>query len=91
MRLGIASFIHESNTFATTPTTLADFQVDLGQAVIERYGNTFHEVAGFIAGADEFDYALEPLWAASATPAGPLTAGPAFGWPAVGPAWGDGG
>src|SRR5688572_4654481 len=74
MRLGIASFTHESNTFATTPTTLADFQVDLGQAVIERYGNTFHEVAGFIAGADEFDYALEPLWAANATPAGPLTA-----------------
>ena len=32
---------------------MADFQVDLGQAVIERYGDTLHEVAGFIAGADE--------------------------------------
>lgn len=74
MQLGIAGFTHESNTFATTPTTLADFQVDTGQAVIGQYANTFHEIAGFIAGADEFDYALYPLTAANATPAGPLTA-----------------
>jgi microcystin degradation protein MlrC len=74
MQIGIACLSHESNTFAVMPTTLNDFQVDVGQAVIEQYANTFHEVAGFIAGADEFDYTLYPLLAASAMPAGPLTA-----------------
>jgi microcystin degradation protein MlrC len=74
MQLGIAGFTHESNTFATSPTTLADFQVDMGQAVVGHYANTFHEIAGFIAGADAFDYGLYPLIAANATPAGPLTA-----------------
>ena len=60
MRIGIASIIHESNTFAANPTTLADFRVDRGQAVVDHYRPTFHEVAGYIAGADEYDYELYP-------------------------------
>jgi microcystin degradation protein MlrC len=74
MLIGIACFTHESNTFAIKPTTLADFRVDLGQAVITHYADTFHEVAGFIAGAEEYGYTLHPLTAANATPGGPLTA-----------------
>jgi microcystin degradation protein MlrC len=74
MQIGIACFTHESNTFAVKPTTLADFQVLTGQAVIERYTPTFHEVGGFIAGADEYDYTIQPLLAADATPGGTLTA-----------------
>jgi microcystin degradation protein MlrC len=70
MRIAIASIIHESNTFATHPTTLADFSLHRGQAMVDHYRPTFHEVAGYIAGADEFDYELQPLLAASATPAG---------------------
>lgn len=74
MHIGIACFMHESNTFAVKPTTLEQYRVDVGQAVIDRYANTFHEMAGFIAGAAEFGYILHPLIAADATPAGPLTA-----------------
>lgn len=73
MRIGIASIIHESNTFAANPTTLADFRVDRGQAVIDHYKPTFHEVGGYIAGADEYDYELYPMVAAAATPAGTVT------------------
>jgi microcystin degradation protein MlrC len=73
MRIAIASIIHESNTFAVHPTTLADFSVRRGQAVIDHYRPTFHEMAGFIAGADEYDFELHPLLAASATPAGAVT------------------
>lgn len=73
MRIAVASIMHESNTFAVHPTTLADFGVQRGQALIDRYRPTFHEVAGFIAGADEYDFELHPLLAASATPAGAVT------------------
>jgi microcystin degradation protein MlrC len=73
MRIAIASIIHESNTFAAHPTTLQDFVVHRGQAMVDHYRPTFHEVAGYIAGADEYDYELHPLLAASATPAGAVT------------------
>jgi microcystin degradation protein MlrC len=73
MQIGIAGFSHESNTFAVSPTKLADFRVDTGQGVIDRYAETFHELAGFIAGAEEYGYSLYPMLAADATPAGPLT------------------
>jgi microcystin degradation protein MlrC len=73
MRIAIASLTHESNTFAVHPTTLADFRVHRGQAMIEHYRPTFHEVAGYIAGAEEYDFELHPLIGANATPAGPVT------------------
>ena len=74
MEIGIAGFMHESNTFSVLPTTLNDFQIQRGQAMIDYYRPTFHELAGFIAGADLYDYTLQPMLAAGATPAGPLTA-----------------
>ncbi|NIA10844.1 MAG: MlrC domain protein [Nitrospiraceae bacterium] len=74
MRIGIAGFSHESNSFSVIPTTLRDFQVWERQALIDHFTPTFHEIAGYIAGAKEFGYELYPLVAANATPAGPLTA-----------------
>jgi microcystin degradation protein MlrC len=74
MRIAIASIMHESNTFATHPTTLADFRIMRGADMVQHYKSTFHEVAGYIAGADEYDYVLHPLLAADATPAGMVTA-----------------
>ena len=53
MRIAIASFMHESNTFAADPTTLDQFHILRGAAVIDHYRPTFHEVAGYIKGADE--------------------------------------
>ena len=74
MRIGIAGFSHESNSFSMSPTTLNDFDVYEGQALLDHFAPTFHEIAGYIAGAKEFNYELSPLVAANATPAGPLTA-----------------
>lgn len=73
MRIAIAGIIHESNTFAAKPTTLTDFSVHRGDEVVSHYRPTFHEVAGYIAGADEYDFDLHPLLSAGATPGGPLT------------------
>jgi microcystin degradation protein MlrC len=73
MRIGIAVLTHESNTFAAKPTTLDDFGVHRGEEVIRHYAPTFHEAAGYIAAAEEYDYEIAPLLAANATPAGELT------------------
>lgn len=74
MRIAIAGFMHESNTFAVFPTTLDQFHLHRGAAVIDHYRPTFHEMAGFIKGADEFDFELHPLLGADATPGGTVTA-----------------
>ena len=74
MRIGIASLNHESNTFASFPTTYGDFRFVRGQEVIEQYRPTFHEVGGFIAGAEAYGYEIVPLMGAVATPAGAVEA-----------------
>ena len=74
MRVGIASLSHESNTFASFPTTYSDFRFVRGQEIIEQYRPTFHELGGFIAGAEEYGYELVPLMGAVATPAGAVEA-----------------
>ena len=73
MRIAIAGFAHESNTFAAKPTVLEDFEIYRGQAMIDHYAPTFHEIAGYIAGAEEYDFDLHPTVGANATPAGQLT------------------
>ena len=74
MRIAIAGFMHESNTFAIFPTTVDNFHIHRGDAVVDHYRPTFHEMAGFIQGAEEYDFELHPLIGADATPAGALTA-----------------
>lgn len=74
MRIGIASLNHESNTFASFPTTLSDFRFVRGQEIIDQYRPTFHEVGGFIAGAEAYGYEIVPLMGAVATPAGAVEA-----------------
>ncbi len=73
MRIAIAGFAHESNTFAAKPTDLKDFSIWRGQAMIDHYAPTFHEIAGFIAGADEYDFDLHATMGANATPSGTVT------------------
>jgi microcystin degradation protein MlrC len=73
MRIAIAGFSHESNTFAAKPTTLQDFSIWRGQEMIDHYAPTFHEIAGFIAGADEYDFDLQATLGANATPSGTVT------------------
>ena len=70
MRIAVAGFAHESNTFYSQPTRLGDFGVCEGEAILSHYANTFHEIAGYIAGAEQFGYDIFPIVAAGATPAG---------------------
>lgn len=72
MRVAIAGLSHESNTFASQPTALKDFRVREGAQIIAHYRDTFSEMAGFIAGAQEHGCELVPLLSAGATPAGPV-------------------
>ena len=74
MRIAIAGFAHESNTFSSTPTALDEFGVHEGEEIIEHYSDTFHEIAGYIAGAEQLGYEMYPILAAVATPAGAVTA-----------------
>ncbi len=73
MRIAVAGFSHESNTFAVKPTTLADFSIQRGQALVEYHAPTFHEIAGYIAGSEEYDFDLAPILSANATPSGTVT------------------
>ena len=74
MRIGVASLSHESNTFASFTTAMSDFDIVRGPEVVERYRSTFHEVGGFIAGAEEYGYEMVPLFGAEATPSGTVQA-----------------
>ncbi len=70
MRIAIASLMHESNTFVATPTTRADFGVQVGDELVRVWADAHHEVGGFLEGALCFGYEAVPLLAAAATPAG---------------------
>jgi microcystin degradation protein MlrC len=79
MRIGIIGLLHESNTFATRPTTLDAFHQDVlleGDAIRERFCGTFHEIGGFLDGLAECgrQYAIDvtaiPLFVARALPSG---------------------
>src|SRR5262245_26936688 len=76
MKIAIAGFMHESNTFSKTPADRAAFEaasLTFGQAVIAEWRDAHHEMGGFIEGAGRFGYEVEPIVMATATPAGPVT------------------
>ena len=78
MRLASGGIQHETNTFSTTPTTLADFirysqlgpQLNGGNAIIERYSGTGSIHGGYIDGAQAAGIELIPLLTATACPSG---------------------
>jgi microcystin degradation protein MlrC len=77
MRIAIAGFMHESNTFSSTRTDRAAFEaasLTVGDKVLTEWRDAHHEVGGFIEGAGRFGYDMVPLIMASATPSGPVTA-----------------
>ncbi len=76
MRIAIAGFLHESNTFATSKTGLKSFgdaQWDYGEALISRWENAHHEIGGMLEGCRAEGVELVPVMAASATPGGVIT------------------
>src|SRR5882724_2178065 len=77
MRVGIAGLLHESNTFLPRPTVYEDFastSLDKGEALIERWQGTQHELGGFLEGARQFGLTAAPALAGFAVPSGALTA-----------------
>ncbi|MEZ5931146.1 MAG: M81 family metallopeptidase [Alphaproteobacteria bacterium] len=76
-QIALLGFYHETNSFAATRTTFADFQAYQyaeGGDVIERYRGTGTELGGMIAAADAADIELLPILFAAAVPSGLITA-----------------
>ena len=74
MRIAAGGILHETSTFAPTPTTMYDFEHDRGiirdRDVLERFRGTNVCMGGFIDGADTHGFELVPLLRASAFPGG---------------------
>jgi microcystin degradation protein MlrC len=72
-RVGIAGFLHESNTFLPVPTTKQDFEqtsFTQGQALLDRWQGSHHELGGFLEGASTHHFLPVPLLATYAVPSG---------------------
>lgn len=81
MRIATLGIHHETNTFASNPTTLEVFQrsglqtygVQRGSEYIEMQRNARTSLAGFLQAADEVGFELVPLIFAATDPAGTIT------------------
>lgn len=71
--IAIGGIMHESNTFCDTPTDYAAFSHNYASNIIKTWGESHHEIGGFIQGATDYNYTAYPTMMASATPAGPVT------------------
>ena len=76
MRIAIAGFMHESNTFNPLCADRAAFaaqSLTLGAGLVEEWRDAHHEMGGFIEGVEKHGAELVPLLMACATPSGPVT------------------
>ena len=71
--LAIGGIMHESNTFSGTPTEWGSFSQTFAGTLIEVWGESHHEMGGFIQGAKQYGYTPYPTLMATATPAGRVT------------------
>ena len=79
-RIGVAGFLHETNTFAESRARFVNFvEADAwpgllwGAEMFDSIRGVNIPVAGFVEAAQQADYALVPLVWASANPSGPVT------------------
>ncbi|HVC92180.1 MAG TPA: M81 family metallopeptidase [Pirellulales bacterium] len=74
MRIALGGVSHETSTFISTPTTMADFEQGLGlfrgQEVIEHFRGTNMCTGGFIDGAAKHGFEAVPLLWTFAYPSG---------------------
>ena len=74
MRIALGGVSHETSTFISTPTTLADFEQGLGlfrgQEVIEHFRGTNMCTGGFLDGAAKHGFEAVPLLWTFAYPSG---------------------
>jgi microcystin degradation protein MlrC len=78
MRIAIAGFMHESNTFNPIHTDRAAFaaqSLTFGPDMVEEWRDAHHEVGGFLEAAQGGAFDPEPIGMAWATPGGPVADG----------------
>ena len=71
--IAIGGIMHESNTFSDTRTDYGAFSQTFARYLMNAWGETHHEMGGFIQGATEYGYTAYPTLMTSATPAGRVT------------------
>ena len=77
MRVGLISLIHESNTFFRKKTDMAMFEANgivSGESMRARFAGGNHENSGFFAVLDAEGVEAVPIFHASTTPSGTITA-----------------
>ncbi|MBT7597534.1 MAG: M81 family metallopeptidase, partial [Gemmatimonadetes bacterium] len=75
-RVGIIGLIHESNTFAVTPTTTDLFRRDgmfFGEEIRTEFAGGLHQITGFFDGLAAADMVAVPIFHTSTNPAGTIT------------------
>jgi len=76
MRLALLGFHHETNTFATRPTSYEDFAqhgILRGDALVQRHAEAHSTVAGFLEAGRHLDATVAPLYYATANPSGTIS------------------
>jgi microcystin degradation protein MlrC len=76
MRIAVAGFMHESNTFNPLRTDRAAFAAQslaTGPALAAEWRDAHHEVGGFLEAAGAEGFEPVPVLMAWATPSGPVT------------------
>src|SRR5207302_8221900 len=75
MRIAVAGFLHESNTFNPLRTGRAAFaaqSLTFGTALVDAWREAHHEMGGFLEAAPIEGFEAVPLVMAWAMPAGPV-------------------
>lgn len=73
--IGIAGFLHESNSFLSVPTTFEHFastSYAVGADLVDRWLNSRHELSGMLQGARAHKWEVKPLLATFAVPSGTI-------------------
>lgn len=73
MRIALAGFSHETNTYSNVPATFERFSIDRGQEIIHRHERAHSTVTGFIEVAREREVELVPLLKAQTGPIGMIS------------------
>lgn len=77
MKIGVAGFLHESNTFLGVPTTYDDFvaaSLTRGEALVKRWTGAHHELGGILDVLLNEGVTIAPLLATFAVPSGTIEA-----------------
>src|SRR5262249_45654748 len=75
MRIAVAGFMHESNTFnrlLADREAFRDQNLTLGPGFVDEWRDAHHEVGGFIESVSALGHELVPVGMAWATPSGPV-------------------